>query len=72
VDIRFDECQFRLRVTDDGRGIDQRMIHRNPSEGHFGLHGMRERAEGVGGDLDIWTKRDTGAQLDLSIPASAA
>ena len=72
VEIRFDERQFRLSVTDDGRGIDERVIHREPPEGHFGLHGMRERAEGVGGHLDIWTKRDTGTQLDLSIPASAA
>jgi signal transduction histidine kinase len=48
------------------------VIHREPPERHFGLQGMRERAEGVGGHLDIWTKRDTGTQLDLSIPASAA
>ena len=33
---------------------------------------MRERAEGVGGHLDIWSKLDTGTQLDLSIPAGAA
>ena len=72
VEIRFDERQFRLRVADDGRGIDERVIHRQPLDGHFGLHGMRERAEGVGGHLDIWSKLDTGTQLDLSIPASAA
>ena len=72
VEIRFDERQFRLRVADDGRGIDERVIHREPLDGHFGLHGMRERAEGVGGHLDIWSKLDTGTQLDLSIPADAA
>jgi signal transduction histidine kinase len=72
VEIRFDERQFRLRVADDGRGIDERVIHREPLDGHFGLHGMRERAEGVGGHLDIWSKLDTGTQLDLSIPAGAA
>ena len=72
VEVRFDDSQFRLGIIDDGRGIDERVIHREGPEGHFGLHGMRERAEGVGGHLDIWTKRDTGTQLDLSIPASAA
>jgi signal transduction histidine kinase len=72
VEIRFDERQFRLRVADDGRGIDERVIHREPLDGHFGLHGMRERAEGVGGHLDIWSKLDTGTRLDLSIPAGAA
>jgi signal transduction histidine kinase len=48
------------------------VIHREPLDGHFGLHGMRERAEGVGGHLDIWSKLDTGTQLDLILPASAA
>ena len=48
------------------------MILSQPPKGHFGLHGMRERAEGVGGGLDIWSKRDTGTQVDLSIPAGAA
>ena len=63
---------LRLSVADDGRGIDERVIHREPLDGHFGLHGMRERAEGVGGHLDIWSKLDTGTRLDLSIPAGAA
>jgi signal transduction histidine kinase len=72
VEVRFDKGQFRLRVADDGRGMDERVIHRERPEGHFGLHGMRERAEGVGGRLDIWSKRDTGTQIDLSIPAGAA
>jgi signal transduction histidine kinase len=72
VEIRFEERRFRLRVADDGRGIDERVIHRELPERHFGLHSMRERAEGVGGRLDIWSKHDTGTQVDLSIPARAA
>jgi signal transduction histidine kinase len=72
VEIRFDERRFRLRVADDGRGIDERVIHREPPEGHFGLNGMRERADVVGGRLDIWSKLDSGTRVDLSIPAGAA
>src|SRR4029453_9623449 len=64
VEIRFARRQFRLRVADDGCGIDERLISREPSERHFGLVGMRERAEGVGGRLEIWSKRDIGTQLD--------
>ena len=48
VEIRYDKRQFRLRVRDDGKGIDEEILRRQPA-GHFGLHGMRERAEIVGG-----------------------
>jgi signal transduction histidine kinase/ligand-binding sensor domain-containing protein len=70
VEIRFDRRQFRLRVSDDGRGIDE--FRRESCEGHFGLRGIRERAELVGGHLDIRSQRDAGTQLDLSIPAGVA
>jgi hypothetical protein len=51
VEIRYDKRQFRLRVRDDGTGIDEDTMQRQPS-GHFGLPGMRERAEIVGGHLE--------------------
>ena len=51
VEILYDNRQFRLRVRDDGKGIDEDIMQRQPSR-HFGLHGMRERAEIVGGRLD--------------------
>ena len=34
--------------------------------------GMRERAEIVGGRLDVWSKVDSGTQVELSIPGSIA
>jgi hypothetical protein len=33
---------------------------------------MRERAEIVGGRLEVWSKRDTGTQVELSIPGAVA
>jgi hypothetical protein len=33
---------------------------------------MRERAEIVGGRLAVWSKRDTGTQVELTIPAAVA
>jgi nitrate/nitrite-specific signal transduction histidine kinase len=36
------------------------------------LHGMRERAKLVGGDLAIWSEADSGTEVELSIPASKA
>ena len=44
VEIRYDHEQFRLRVRDDGKGIDPAVLSRQGSEGHYGLPGIRERA----------------------------
>jgi signal transduction histidine kinase len=71
VEIRYEKRLFRLTVRDDGTGIDDEVI-RQPVAGHFGLHGMRERAEIVGGRLEIWSKRDTGTEIELIIPAAKA
>ena len=49
VEIRYDQKQFRLRVRDDGKGIDPKVLGGEGREGHYGLHGMRERAKLVGG-----------------------
>jgi signal transduction histidine kinase len=71
VEIRYDDKQFQLRVRDDGKGIDRSVLH-EPQEGHFGLSGMRERAELVGGHLDVWSEVGLGTEVDLMIPAVAA
>jgi signal transduction histidine kinase len=71
VEIQYDKQQFRLRVRDDGKGIDEDTMQRQPS-GHFGLPGMRERAEIVGGHLEVWSKLDYGTQVELSIPGPIA
>jgi ligand-binding sensor domain-containing protein len=40
--------------------------------GHFGLPGMRERAELVAGRLDVWSEAGGGTKIDLTIPAAKA
>jgi signal transduction histidine kinase len=72
VEIRYDDEQFRLRVRDDGRGIDLAALSRQGSEGHFGLHGMRERATLIGGKLVVWSEVGGGTEVELLVPASAA
>ena len=68
VELQYDKRQFRLRVRDDGKGFDEEDIRRQPA-GHFGLPGMRERAEDVGGRLEVRTRLDSGTEVELSIPA---
>jgi signal transduction histidine kinase len=72
VEIRYDEAQIRLRVRDDGKGIDPKVLGGEGREGHYGLHGMRERAKLIGGKLTVWSDLDSGTEVELSIPAGAA
>jgi signal transduction histidine kinase len=71
VGIRYREGQLRLRIRDNGKGIDPNVLdgHR---PGHWGLRGMRERAKLVGANLDIWSKRDSGTEVELSVLSSVA
>ena len=48
------EGLLRLRVRDDGLGIDAG-IAEDGRAGHYGIHGMRERATRIGAELNIWT-----------------
>ena len=72
VEIRYGKRQFRLRVRDNGKGFDEKVVDAGGREGHFGLTGMRERAELVGGSLAIWSELDSGTEIELTIPSSVA
>jgi signal transduction histidine kinase/ligand-binding sensor domain-containing protein len=72
VEIRYDTQQFRLRVRDDGKGVDRAILSSQGSEGHYGLPGMRERATLVGGKLVVWSEVDAGTEVELRVPASSA
>ena len=72
VEIRYDEEQFRLRVRDDGGGVDPKVLAGDGREGHYGMHGMRERAKVIGGKLEIRSQADTGTEVELTVPANRA
>jgi len=72
VEIHYARKQFRLRVRDDGQGIDTAVLERGGQTGHFGLAGMHERAKLVGGTLAVWSERASGTEAELTIPASVA
>jgi signal transduction histidine kinase len=67
---------IRVHVTDDGRGLPQQPRTEPRSaeeelEGGFGMSGMRERAELVGGELDVRTAdvmTGRGTTVILTVP----
>jgi signal transduction histidine kinase len=72
VEIRYDERQFRLRVRDDGKGIDSKLLDEDERRGHYGMRGMRERAKLLGGKMTVWSELDSSPEVELSIPAAKA
>lgn len=72
VEIRYHDHLFRLRVRDDGKGMDQAVIAGHGREGHYGLSGMRERASLIGGKLEVWSEIGAGTEVELNIPAARA
>jgi len=72
VEIRYDQDQLRLRVRDDGKGIAPKILEAGAQSGHFGLPGMRERAQRIGARLDFWSEVGAGTEVELAVPASMA
>ena len=59
--------QLELRISDDGKGFDPSATF----AGHLGLRSMRERAEALGGSLDIHSTPGHGTRVTLYVPVSA-
>jgi ligand-binding sensor domain-containing protein/two-component sensor histidine kinase len=69
VEIHYDQLHLRLRVRDNGKGIDPRVVDARGRVGHYGMPAMRERAELVGGKLTVGSEIDSGTEIELRIPA---
>jgi signal transduction histidine kinase len=60
-----------LRITDNGRGFTPETCP-GPSEGHFGLLGMSERAKRLNGRLRVASSPGSGTSLELQMPTKLA
>jgi signal transduction histidine kinase len=70
--IQYDPHRFRLRIRDDGKGIDPAVLQEGARAGHWGLPGMRERAKRIGARLALWSESGAGTEVELTVPASIA
>src|SRR5262249_29984204 len=71
VEVTYDSSALRIRVRDDGRGIDNAVLS-NGQPDHWGLTGMRERARAIRAELKIWSRKAAGTEVELAVPASIA
>jgi signal transduction histidine kinase len=59
------------RITDDGGGIAQEIVEEG-RPGHFGLRGMKERAERIGATLTLESSPNAGTTVKLVVPGRIA
>lgn len=71
MELRYSPRRFAVLVRDDGRGIDPNVL-REGRDGHWGLSGMRERADRIGAHLRVMSRVSAGTEIELSVPARIA
>src|SRR4029434_1106955 len=60
VKLSYGSKRFELRIRDDGQGIDPAIVDQGGRDDHWGLPGMRERAQKIGGRLEIRSRQEGG------------
>jgi signal transduction histidine kinase len=71
VEVEYLINSLRVLVSDDGVGIDSEVL-RSGRDGHWGLSGMRERAEKLGARLKVRSRAASGTEVELTVPARVA
>jgi signal transduction histidine kinase len=71
VELNYSPGKLRILVRDDGRGIDPHVLKWG-RDGHWGLSGMRERAEQIGARLSVYSSTAAGTEVELSVPGHIA
>jgi signal transduction histidine kinase/ligand-binding sensor domain-containing protein len=67
VQMSSDDSYLRLRCRDDGRGMDAAVLNGSGKEGHWGLLGMRERAQKLGAQFDCCSAPGKGTEIAVTV-----
>ena len=72
VDLRYEKTGVRVEINDDGKGINLQVVQARGTPGHWGLRGMYERMERIGGMCSIEGNAATGTKVILTVPRQQA
>lgn len=70
--VEFGRSYVKLLCRDDGRGISREVLEAKGREGHWGITGMRERAQRLGCTLTLSSRPGQGTQVEIQVPAKLA
>lgn len=71
IGIVYHRSELRVRFRDDGVGVAADVLE-GGRPGHFGLAGMRERAQGLRAEFAARSRLGAGTEIELTIPAAVA
>jgi signal transduction histidine kinase len=71
AEVEYLANSLRLLVSDDGIGIDTQVLQAG-RDGHWGLSGMRERAEMIGARFNVRSRAMAGTEVELTVPGRIA
>jgi signal transduction histidine kinase len=71
VELNYGPTGFKLFVRDDGVGIKEQTLQAG-RDGHWGLVGIRERAERIGGRVHVFSRLSAGTEIELDLPSKIA
>jgi len=70
LDLAFENDGCRVKVSDDGTGFDAQKSG-SSHNGHYGLLGMKERVERIGGQLNVSSRIGGGTEVAFFVPRRA-
>ena len=62
---------LRVLVQDDGKGIPADILQHG-KDNHFGLRGIRERADRIGAKLAVRSRAGEGTEVEITVPEGIA
>ena len=71
LELEYGPRELRLFVRDDGRGMDPQAVQAG-ADRHWGITGMRERADRVGATFKVRSRAEAGTEVELRVPAHVA
>jgi nitrate/nitrite-specific signal transduction histidine kinase len=71
LELEYSADRLRVLIRDNGCGIDPKTLQTG-RDGHWGLPGMRERAERIGARFHVWSSPAAGTEVELLVPSHVA
>ena len=72
IELAFSSALISLSVRDNGCGVGSAVQELGSRAGHFGLPGMRERAEHIGASFELWSQVNVGTEVAVRVPTQLA
>jgi signal transduction histidine kinase len=69
IQLRFSPEKVVMEIVDDGKGFDPNACL-GPGDGHFGLLGIRERAERLNGRMEVISVPGKGTRIYVEVPVN--